>query len=196
MSKFNRRELFSILPAGAAGCLGCVGSTVCGGQAAPPAAPWTEKADLSWESIFRFTFQRNYIPIMKSFADRIGKEKLLSMLRETQDELARRGMARRPESQRTWAVWTAGLRSPDPMFQHALVAEIVEDSEHAFEFRVKQCLWAKSFRDADAADIGYAGVCHPDFAVASAFNPRMKLIRTKTLMQGDEYCNHRYVIEG
>jgi hypothetical protein len=24
----------------------------------------------------------------------------------------------------------------------------------------------------------------------------MRMIRTKTLMQGDEFCNHRYVIEG
>ena len=63
------------------------------------------------------------------------------------------------------------------------------------EVRVTRCLWAETFRGADAADIGYAFVCHPDFASTTAFNPKMRMIRTKTLMQGHEYCNHRWVGE-
>jgi hypothetical protein len=58
-----------------------------------------------------------------------------------------------------------------------------------------ECLWAKTFLDANAADIGFACVCFPDYAVAQAFNPKMKMIRDKTLMQGHDCCNHRYVIE-
>ena len=27
------------------------------------------------------------------------------------------------------------------------------------------------------------------------FNPKMRMIRTKTLMQGDDCCNNRYIIE-
>jgi hypothetical protein len=60
---------------------------------------------------------------------------------------------------------------------------------------VKKCLWAKVFRDGDAADIGYAMVCYPDYAVARGLNPKLKLIRTKTLMQGDDGCSLRYVME-
>lgn len=87
------------------------------------------------------------------------------------------------------------MKSPPPLFQHTLVYEIVEDSPQAFAFRISQCLWAKTFREEDAADIGYAAICHPDFAVARAFNPKLKLIRTKTLMRGHDCCNHRYVME-
>jgi hypothetical protein len=28
------------------------------------------------------------------------------------------------------------------------------------------------------------------------FNPKIKLVRDKTLMQGHEYCNHRYIWTG
>jgi hypothetical protein len=36
-------------------------------------------------------------------------------------------------------------------------------------------------------------ICYPDYAVAKGLNPR--LIRAKTLMQGDDSCSLRYVME-
>ena len=150
---------------------------------------------MTWDGIFGFAYQRNLIPLMKGLAARIGNDKLLEMLREATSERAKEGMARRSIPKRDLATWVANQKAISPLFQHALVYEVVEDSEHAFEFRISQCLWAKVFRDDDAADIGYACICHPDFAVASGFNPKLKLIRTKTLMQGHDCCNHRYVME-
>jgi hypothetical protein len=193
----SRRKLFSILPAGAAGCLGCLGAARCAAQAGgpPPAHSWTEKADMTWEDVFRFAFQRNFIPIMKALAAQIGNEKLISMLQATTSEIARKGMTGKSIPKRDFASFVAGMRSVPPLYQHALVFEMVEDTAQAFEFRVSQCLWAKAFREENAADIGYACVCSPDFAVASGFNPKLKLIRTKTLMQGHDCCNHRYVME-
>lgn len=190
---FSRRELLSVLPAGAAGCFGCLGAARCAAQAG--SQPWTEKADMSWEEIFRFTFQRNYIPAMKALAARIGREKLVGMLQEIAGEMAARSMAGVPADKRDFAVWVAGLKSPPPLFRHALVYNIVEETERVFEAHISQCLWARSFREGDAADIGYAAICFPDFAVAGAFNPKLKLHRTKTLMQGHDCCNHRYVFE-
>jgi hypothetical protein len=84
--------------------------------------------------------------------------------------------------------------STDPFWRHVLTFELVENTAKAAEIKVTECLWAKTFREANAADIGYAFVCHGDFAYAPAFNPKMKMIRTKTLMQGHDCCNHRYVI--
>ncbi len=193
----TRRKLFSILPAAAAGCLGCLGAARCAAQAAAPlpAHSWDEKADITWQGVFRFAFQRNLIPYMKGLAAEIGNEKFVGMLQQVATEQARKGMPERSIPKRDLATWAAGMKSPPPLFQHALVYEIVEDTPQAFAFRISQCLWAKTFREEDAADIGYAAICHPDFAVASAFNPKLQLIRTKTLMQGHDCCNHRYVME-
>ncbi len=33
-----------------------------------------------------------------------------------------------------------------------------------------------------------------DFATVTAFNPKLKMIRTKTLMQGADSCDHRYIV--
>jgi len=64
------------------------------------------------------------------------------------------------------------------------------------EIRVTECLWAKTFRDAKAGDIGYATICYQDYAMSQGFSSKLKMIRSKTLMQGHDYCNHRWVWEG
>jgi hypothetical protein len=60
--------------------------------------------------------------------------------------------------------------------------------------RVSACLWAKTFRDAGASELGYASICFGDLALAKAFNPRMEFTRDKTLMQGDDCCHFKYEI--
>jgi hypothetical protein len=150
---------------------------------------------MTWEETFRFAFQKELIPLMKALGAQIGNEKFIRMLQETTSDLARKGMARRSVPKRDLATFTAGMRSLPPLYQHALVAEVIEDTPQVFEFRVSRCLWAKAFREEDAGELGYAMVCYPDYAVASAFNPKLKLIRTKTLMQGHDGCSLRYVLE-
>jgi hypothetical protein len=76
-------------------------------------------------------------------------------------------------------------------WKHVIEREVIEDSETVFELKITKCLWEKVYREADSAELGYAIVCHTDFATAEASD--QKLIRTKTLMQGDDCCNHRWV---
>lgn len=194
----SRRKLFSILPAGIAACAGCAVTGICEAQTPPPAREHdpAEKSDMTWEQVFRFTYQRNYIPTMKALQKQIGNEKFIGMLQEGLTAAAIAGMAKNPAPNREFATWVSGMRAVPPLYQHALLYRVVEDSPKAFEIRVTECLWARMFREENAADIGYAGICHPDYAAASGFNPKIKLIRSKTLMQGHDCCNHRYIVEG
>ena len=194
-SQVSRRALFSILPAGAAGCLGCA-HAVCAQVPQPsPAHSWTEKADITWEEIFRFAYQKDLIPLLTQLAEHIGREEFVAMLRQACDEVVQKKTAGRPSVVPDLVALAANLNRMPPLVQHALDVEIVERSAEAFEYRVKKCLWAKAFRDSNAADTGYAMVCYPDYAVARSLNPKLKLIRTKTLMQGDAECGLRYVME-
>jgi hypothetical protein len=58
--------------------------------------------------------------------------------------------------------------------------------------RVTKCIWARTFLDAGLGDVGYAHICHGDYAGVRGFNPALEMVRDKTLMQGHDCCNHRY----
>lgn len=197
LGSFSRRALFSILPAGTLGCLGCVRSLACPqpSQALPTGLSWTEKADMTWEELFRFAYQKDLIPLLKELAAQLGREELVNMLKTAADEVVRKKTAGRPPAVPDLVALASNMRNVPPLMQHALDAEIVEQSPEAFEYRVKTCLWAKAFRDMDAADIGYAIVCYPDYPVAKSLNPKLRLIRSRTLMQGDDSCSLRYVMD-
>ena len=69
-----------------------------------------------------------------------------------------------------------------------------EDTETRQAYRFTRCLWAEVYRELDAADIGF-WICEGDGPAAAAFNPAIRLSRTKTLMEGDDCCDHVYYVE-
>jgi hypothetical protein len=81
-----------------------------------------------------------------------------------------------------------------PNYGDSLTLEIAEDTDKVFQLEVTECVWAKVFRDAGlGGEIGHAAVCNMDYHWPQAFNKNFKMERTKTLMRGDERCNHRYL---
>jgi len=76
-----------------------------------------------------------------------------------------------------------------PLLQYQVV---YHDSGEA-RLRVTKCFWADAFRELGAIDIGRALYCADEFASASGFNRHIGLTRTKTLMEGDDYCDHCYL---
>ena len=154
---------------------------------------------MTWEQVFNFSY-RGYARRMKKVSLRIGDEQFLKVLREASSEATAESSADLLKSapSRDLATLTLYLKTQmttAPMYRAALVWETVEQSPAAFEIHVSQCLWAKTFRAKDAAEIGYATICYPDYAITTAFSPKLKLVRTKTLMQGHDCCNHRWVME-
>lgn len=72
--------------------------------------------------------------------------------------------------------------------------EKVEDSATRQAYRFTRCMWADIFRSLGAEDIG-VWICEGDGPAAAAFNPRIRFQRTKTLMEGDDCCDHVYLVE-
>jgi hypothetical protein len=189
----SRREIITrTLFAGSMLCLG-------GGLLADPLSlektqqshKFLEASGLTHQEIFQFAFTRNYIPIMKVLADKVGLDLLQKAAYEASIRRVEAQAARIPKRD----LPTLAAHYKNPRVENWFTMKVVEETDSAFEMRITECLWAKTFGEADAAEIGYRCICHADFAIAEAFNPKIELVRDKTLMQGHSHCNHRYVMK-
>ena len=143
----------------------------------------------TYEDAFRWRFDY-YTNIMQRFADYLSRDRLLELIQCAVDENNKRIATDNPEHS-----LASFVEYGKKAYENMMTYEIIEETDKVYEMKVTECLWAKTFRDQNAADIGYATICHGDFSEARAYHPKLKLGRTKTLMQGHDCCNHRWTWE-
>ena len=133
-----------------------------------------------------------YIDMMEELAKVLGRENLIQLIKNGKDEIKMRGAENDPNFKLSEF---GNYVKNSEFFNSALTFEIIENTDELFEIKITECLWAKTFRERKAEDIGYATICHGDFSDARAMHPKLHLERTKTLMQGFDCCHERYVFE-
>ena len=69
---------------------------------------------------------------------------------------------------------------------------VEEKTAERLKLRVTRCLYAQEMRKWNAADIGLAFYCSFDHGFCRGLNRRIVFKRTKTLMSGDDCCDHTY----
>ncbi len=144
----------------------------------------------TYEEAFRWRFEY-YINIMEGLAEYVGREALLEMIQRAVGESNSKSEPDDPKH--TFAAYVdSGKRA----YENMMTWEIIEESDKVYEIRVTECLWAKTFQERNAADIGYATICYGDFSDARAYHSKLRLERTQTLMQGHDCCDHRWTWEG
>jgi hypothetical protein len=156
-----------------------------------------QDSGMTFEEVYQFALGDYFIPFIKNLAGELDREDFVELVQKTASDSAAVQGKELAESlpSNDFEAWTAWTEEFTEHWKNALTTEIVENTDTALKIKVTECLWAKTFREADGADIGYAMHCHTDYAMCQAFNPKIRMIRTKTLMQGDEYCDHRWVWE-
>jgi len=136
-----------------------------------------------------------FIGLTKALEAVLGEERLIEFLKEdtTKKMLAygKRQAEHSPDN--GFATYVEQFRGG---YDNLLAMEIVEDTDRVFELKVSECIWATTFLGAGAGNIGHAAVCFGDYAWARGFNPKIEMVRDKTLMQGHACCNHRYLWKG
>ncbi len=199
MQKTNRRQFItSVIPACA---ITCLGSNAAFASILRAEGNQIQEQKHKFDNNFERTLTyrqllgrqyRGFITLAKALEKEMGKEKTIAFLKkvttERQTNLGKQQASRMPDN--SFATYVGQFRSG---FDNTLTMKIVEDKETAFELNVTECIWADTFLRAKAGDIGYAWVCWGDYAWAEGFNPKIKMVRDKTLMQGHDRCNHRYL---
>ena len=78
---------------------------------------------------------------------------------------------------------------------NALVIRMLEESDERLSFDVERCRYVELYDRMGLREFGYCLSCSRDEPFARGFNPRIKLLRTQTIMQGAPHCDFRFILE-
>ena len=153
-------------------------------------------SEMTYEQYFRDRCHE-MICLARELEQLLGRNKTLEVMGRAREkyilELTKkeRGLIRNFEDFKA----SEKTENASPYFSHTLTLTYPEETPDRLTLHVTECLWAKVFKEINATDLGYVLFCQPDFAYAKACHPKIKMRRTKTLMQGDDCCNHTFYWE-
>ena len=61
-------------------------------------------------------------------------------------------------------------------------------------YHFTRCMWAEVYRELGEPELGLV-ICASDEPAVKAYNPQLAFERTKVLMDGDELCDHIFLVE-
>jgi hypothetical protein len=196
----GRRELLvKTVPACAVACLGL--GRVSGLAGAVTGLPCQEvhkfdakiDREFSARELLRMEV-RAMEPMIGAMRQEVGDDETLRILRVSSKTIGERVGKSQAQSvpEPTFENFTSGFR--EMITGSTLTGEVVEDTEKVFALKIKECIWPEVLGEAGLdGEIGHAAVCNMDYHWPPAFNPAFKMERSKTLMQGHDCCNHRYI---
>lgn len=74
----------------------------------------------------------------------------------------------------------------------ALEMDMLEENASRVHYNVTRCKYAEMYREMGLDEIGGILSCGRDGTFCTGFNPKIKLERTQTIMQGASHCDFRY----
>jgi len=132
--------------------------------------------------------------LIKAFADKMGYDRAMEIVKQVVREdaiLSGRTLADkyggntlRELSKIANEVWAS---------DEALKINIIKEDKDELRFNVTSCKYADIYEKLGIKELGCLLSCSRDFWFMEGFNPEIELIRTKTIMDGCEYCDFRYV---
>ena len=134
------------------------------------------------------------VPVIRAVSQRIGLDETLIILEEVnQQEAFQRGksMAEKMEQNGIKALvdevagWGRG---------GVWEMDVLEQTPTTYFFNVTRCPYYEKYRELELDEFGVYFSCCRDEPFAMGFNPQLRLVRTKTIMEGADHCDFRYYL--
>ena len=74
----------------------------------------------------------------------------------------------------------------------ALEVEVLKETDEQFDFNVKRCRYAETYKEMGLGKIGHLLSCGRDGSFCKGYDPNIELDRGQTIMQGATHCDFRY----
>lgn len=79
--------------------------------------------------------------------------------------------------------------------EDALEIDPVYRDESRFDFNVTRCRYAEMYKAMGLGEIGGLLSCNRDGSFCEGYDPKLKMTRTQTIMEGAPHCDFRYRYE-
>jgi len=135
------------------------------------------------------------VPVIRAVSQRIGKDEALAILKEVnQQEAFQRGQN---------MMKTEGQNGIEDLVNDVASwgeggiweMDVLEQTSTTYFFNVFRCPYYEKYRELGLDEFGVELSCCRDEPFARGFNPQLKLMRSKTIMEGDDYCDFRYYLQ-
>ena len=131
-------------------------------------------------------------PLLKALGAEFGMEKVREITQHVILETARQQGVQLAHSLKAndlehFAVVQEGWKK-----DNAIQTEVLELTERKFSFNVFRCRYAEMYHHLGIPELGTMLSCQRDFALIEGFNPKIKLTRTQTIMEGADICDFRF----
>jgi hypothetical protein len=133
-----------------------------------------------------------YETLKESHGETVAKTTIAESVRRSAIEQARQFAAAAPGGtslkafQDVMPLWTKG---------GALEIEVQEKTDTSFVFNVVRCRYAETYKAMGLGEIGHLLSCNRDGAFCEGYDPKLKLERSQTIMQGASHCDFKYRYE-
>jgi hypothetical protein len=133
-----------------------------------------------------------YETLKESHGEAVARTTIAESVRRSAIEQARQFAAAAPGGpslkafQDVMPLWTKG---------GALEIEVQEKTDTTFTFNVTRCRYAETYKAMGLGEIGHLLSCNRDGAFCEGYDPKLKLERSQTIMQGASHCDFKYRYE-
>ena len=131
-------------------------------------------------------------PLIEAFSAELDRERVLEIIRHVIQEIAHQQGVQLAKSLKAndlehFAVVQEGWKK-----DNAIQTEVLELTEKKFSFNVYRCRYAEMYAHLGIPELGKILSCDRDFALIDGFNPKIRLTRAQTIMEGADICDFRF----
>ena len=161
---------------------------------------WGHKVEMTMKEYFNppLTLPHKGVLLLTRELEKIlGKEAAYKRVAEIFEKeyvkSTKENVAKNPVS--SFIEWVQRHEDGTSMWVHANIDEPSIVTEDTRICNTVGCLWADTWREWGAEDVGYLVCCSADFATIPAQHPNLRLERTTTLMEGANRCDFKFIWE-
>lgn len=132
---------------------------------------------------------RLLVPLIDALGAEFGRQRILEIVRNVIQEIARQQGVQLANSVEANDLKHFAAIQETWKKDNAIQTELLELTRKKYAFNVFRCRYAEMYYHLGIPELGRMLSCDRDFALIEGFNPRIKLTRTQTIMEGADICD-------